>query len=71
MIKTKIFHALVSIGNKLFVIKGLKSLNSEFFDSYTRKFTLLRIPYSKSLYTSTVQAIGIGCNIVVFSMKYK
>ena len=69
MIKIKVFHALVSMGNKLFVIEVLNSLNSEVFDSCTRKFTLLRIPYSKSFYMSTVKAVSIGYNIIVFSMQ--
>ena len=70
MIEERHNHASVSIGNKLFVIGGYNTSNSELFDSCTRKFTLLRSTCSMALNNSVVQAIGIGNNIVIFSNTY-
>ena len=63
------FPALVSIGNKLFVISEYNTSSSEVFDSYSRKFTYLQSTYSNPLRLSVIQAVSIGFNIVVFSIK--
>ena len=42
MIEERRDHAAVSIGNKMFVIGGDKTTNGEVFDSYSRKFKLIK-----------------------------
>ena len=45
MIKRRSSHASVSMGNKLFVIGGNFSKICEIFDSFSRKFTLIKIKF--------------------------
>ena len=53
----------------MFVIGGNCSSSIEIFDSFFRKFTLFNLTNSRAMYCSTVQAISVGCKIVIFSMK--
>ena len=39
MIKERWYHAVVSMGDKMFVIAGDETTNCEVFDSFSRKFT--------------------------------
>ena len=63
-------HASVSMGNKLFVIGGYTDVDCcEIFDSCSRKFTLLNLPKNNFCFAN-FQAVSIGYNIVIVSMKY-
>ena len=66
MIKLRFNHALVSMGNILFIIGRHINSSSEVLNSFSRKFTLLNYPSSRIVYHSTDQAISIGYKIVVF-----
>ena len=59
-------HALVSMGNKMFVIGGYKKSTCEFFDSLSRKFCFLK---TSSYFTPNMryfQAMCIDNRIVIF-----
>ena len=69
MIETRVCHASVSMGNKMFVIGGYSTLNSEVFDCYSRKFTSI-ISFMHSHNLSYFQAVNIGKDIVIFIIPW-
>ena len=42
MIEARCFHDAVTMGNKMFVIGGVNTTSCEVFDSFSRKFTLIK-----------------------------
>ena len=67
MIEERYLHAVVSMGNKMFIIGGYYITSCEVFDSYTRKYTNI---YSKIKVSDIKEwcfyAYSFGKNIVVF-----
>ena len=66
MVEKKSDHASVSMGNKMFVIGGHKKSSCEQFDSFSRKFTLLRSFSNLSTIVSYCKAVCIGDYIIIF-----
>ena len=66
MIEEKDVHLSVSMGDKLFIIPKYNSSDSELLHSFTRKFTLFQ---SKDFYISSIEAVSIAYNIIMFSMR--
>ena len=67
MINGRYKHGAVSMGNKMFVIGGIGTLNCEIFDSSSRKFTSIkqmRLFNNLKRYTSVV---SIGYKILAFT----
>ena len=67
MIYERKSHAVVNIGNKLFVIGGRTTSSCEVFDSFSRKFLIIK-SYMKTtvLEKFYTEAFSVGENIVVF-----
>ena len=68
MIEERSSHDSVSMGNKLFVIGGHRTFSFETFDSFSRKFCLIKKCPSFMLDIECVQAVCIGNRIVIFDI---
>ena len=67
MIEERSDHAAVSMGNKIFVIGGVRTTSCEVFDSYSRKFTMLNTRLNKpAIDGQYFAAFCVGNSIVVF-----
>ena len=71
MIEEREDHALVSMGNKLFAFGGEYNRSCEVFDSFTRKFTLMKANLPKLNFSLTFiyNAVNIGSIIYVLSER--
>ena len=70
MIEKRRWHASVSMGNKLFVIGGKKSLSCELFSSRSRKFVYLKHSLNIQVFhKSFLRSVCIGDKIVVCVMS--
>ena len=67
MIEKRYFHAAVSMGDKMFVVGGFSITSCEVFDSFSRKFTIIK----SGIKFRWSDAICIGNNIVVFHNCYE
>ena len=63
-------HASVSMSNKLFVIGGYDNTNCEVFDSFSRKFTLIKADVLNSRSPLFYKAVCIGNSILVIIENY-
>ena len=72
MIRKRRLHASVSMGNKLFVIGGNITKSCEVFDSFTRKFTLIKAktPNYENNWLTQFQAVSKS-NFILFISENK
>ena len=70
MIEERSYHAVVSMGNKMFVIGGEKTKSCEVFDSCSRKFTKINSEIKSSDFEKNFNAFSIANNIVVFQVTF-
>ena len=66
MIYGKYGHSLVAVRNKLFAFEGILHGQNEVFDSFSRKFSILKLPSSLNEYVLRTKCVSIGSNILIF-----
>ena len=66
MIEERYFHALGSMGNKLFVISAYEQSTCELFDSWSRKFCYMKTCAEFSNGMSSCQSVCISNQLIIF-----
>ena len=67
MIHERYCHQVVSMGNKMFVVGGNGLIYCEVFDSFSRKFTLIkRIPSDSYIFKSKI-VTTIGHKLTIYN----
>ena len=70
MTEKRSWHASASMGNKLFVIGGKKSISCELFDSRSRKFVYLKQTLNiQAFHNGFLRSVWIGSKLVVCVMS--
>ena len=66
MIERRWNHALVSTGNKMFVVGGFKKFTCEIFDSYSRIFSCMKTCSDFTNDMESFKAVCISNHVIVF-----